>query len=474
MIRPGDPPAGAAVVVVGGGPAGLAAAYRLAAAGRKVRLVEQAPEFGGLARTISWPSRSVPGLEWRADIGVHRLHHATAPEVLADLRAMLGADLLTRPRAGLIFLEGREIRYPFSIGGVLKGLAPATAWHCGWDAMQAALRPRRGGPPESYSGVVEARFGKALNRIFYAPYARKVWGLDPTELSAVQAAKRIKTGGIGSLLLKAFGARTPKFYYYPRQGYGQMAAAYERALRGMPVCKLQESTTVAEVKIRGGRVGPVVLRSRDGAEEEVPCSDLLWTGSMESLGAVLPGDAAPVPEARLDWRAGHILYVGLDTPSVGAADAYYFPTTDVPFNRVSDQKKFSASLVPGDKTLLCLDFTDAHGARRSAEELFAMAQPHMERHGLLKGRVLDIHAVSADYVYPIYRRGYEADVARRRDWARALANLWIFGRQGLFLHNNIHHSLEMGYRVARRVAEGGDRVAWERDLDEFDTFQVED
>ena len=58
------------VVVLGGGPAGLAAAWRAARAGRSVLLLERAPAVGGMAASFE-----VAGV--RVDTGSHRLHPAT-------------------------------------------------------------------------------------------------------------------------------------------------------------------------------------------------------------------------------------------------------------------------------------------------------------------------------------------------------------------------------------------------------------
>ncbi|HEY6697682.1 MAG TPA: FAD-dependent oxidoreductase, partial [Acidimicrobiales bacterium] len=58
------------IAVVGAGPAGLAAAWRTAAAGHQVVVVERAPAVGGMAGSFE-----VAGL--RVDHGSHRLHPAT-------------------------------------------------------------------------------------------------------------------------------------------------------------------------------------------------------------------------------------------------------------------------------------------------------------------------------------------------------------------------------------------------------------
>ena len=94
------------IVILGGGPAGLGAASRLARkTNLKVTLVEQQGRLGGNAGSFQ-----IEGV-W-VDYGSHRLHPSCDPLVLADIRSLLGEDLLDRPRHGRIRLKGRWIHFP--------------------------------------------------------------------------------------------------------------------------------------------------------------------------------------------------------------------------------------------------------------------------------------------------------------------------------------------------------------------------
>src|SRR5262245_54705249 len=93
------------IVVLGAGPAGLGAAYRLARRGFAVTVLERAPTVGGNAGSFE-----IDGC--RVDYGSHRLHPSCPHAVLADIRALLGADLLERPRHGRIRLRGRWVHFP--------------------------------------------------------------------------------------------------------------------------------------------------------------------------------------------------------------------------------------------------------------------------------------------------------------------------------------------------------------------------
>ena len=93
---------GPSVLVVGGGPCGLAAALGAARAGRSVELLEAAPRLGGMAASLTVGGQ-------RVDLGSHRLHPSARTEVRALLDELLGADLQERRRNGRIHLAGRWV-----------------------------------------------------------------------------------------------------------------------------------------------------------------------------------------------------------------------------------------------------------------------------------------------------------------------------------------------------------------------------
>ena len=123
------------LVVLGAGPAGLAAAWRAARRGLKVTLLERADRVGGLAGSFD-----VAGL--RVDHGSHRLHPSTPPRLIADLRSLLGADLQTRPRNGRLRIEGRWIGFPLQAGELARGLPPSMVAKVARESMTAPFRRR--------------------------------------------------------------------------------------------------------------------------------------------------------------------------------------------------------------------------------------------------------------------------------------------------------------------------------------------
>ena len=144
------------VAVLGGGPAGVGAAFALARRGIDVTLVEQRESVGGNSGSFE-----LEGL--RADYGSHRLHPASDPEVLALIRERLGADLLTRPRHGRIRLLGRWIHFPLRAGDLALRTHPAFAAGVALD-LAGKLLPRIDVTParESFATVLRRGLGRTI------------------------------------------------------------------------------------------------------------------------------------------------------------------------------------------------------------------------------------------------------------------------------------------------------------------------
>jgi protoporphyrinogen oxidase len=177
-------PPPADLVILGAGPAGVGAAYRTARAGHRVVVLERAPGPGGAAASFE-----LDGV--RVDHGSHRLHPAIEPRILEDLRGLLGDELQRRPRNGRIFLEGRWIRFPLRPADLARRLPPSFAAGAAADAASAwARRPRA----DTFAETLRAGLGPTMCERFYFPYARKLWGLDPSELAGEQARRRVSAG----------------------------------------------------------------------------------------------------------------------------------------------------------------------------------------------------------------------------------------------------------------------------------------
>jgi protoporphyrinogen oxidase len=89
---------------------------------------------------------------------------------------------------------------------------------------------------------------------------------------------------------------------------------------------------------------------------------------------------------------------------------------------------------------------------------------------------LDVQARRLPHAYPLYTRGYREAFDALDQWIAGVDGLVTFGRQGLFAHDNTHHTMAMAYALVASLREDGtlDRDAWARARRSFEEHVVED
>ena len=458
------------LLVVGAGPAGLVAAWRAALAGHEVTVVERSERVGGMAA-----SHEVAGL--RVDLGSHRLHPSTTPRLLDALRSLLGDDLQVRPRNGRILLRGRWVAFPLRATDLVARTPRPFALRA---ARDAALAPTRRGPrDDTFAEVVRAGLGPTVADEFYGPYVRKIWGVDPSDLSGELARRRVSAAGPGAIVRRLVRGSRPegRTFLYPRRGFGQIAE------------RLADAAADAGATIRTGvGVEHLTLRS-DGAiarlddAHEIAAQRVWSTAPLPELAArARPAPEASVLEAatRLTHRAVVLAYVVLDRPQWTSFDAHYFPGADIPMARLSEPRNYRASADdPTDRTVLCAELPcDVGDATWEAapDELGERIRAALAPLDLPPVHPVGTEVVRLPRVYPVYRPGFEWDLSALDLWAQAQPALLSFGRQGLFVPDNTHHALEMGWSAADALRSDGsfDQAAWTAARAAFRAFVVED
>jgi protoporphyrinogen oxidase len=470
------------VVILGAGPAGLGAAYRLARRGAvDVTVLEANDRVGGNAGSFE-----LAGL--RVDYGSHRLHPSCDPEVLADIRDLLGEDLLDRPRHGRIRLRGRWIHFPLKPLDLAFKLPPKFALGAAGDVATKRLRRRRTAEAEeTFATALEAGLGKTICRDFYFPYARKLWGLAPEALDATQARRRVSANSPVKMVRKALTLvpglkrKGSGRFFYPRRGYGQISDAYSCAALAAGA-EVRLNARVKLVERTGDAVGAVRYETH-GVEQTV-AADLVWsTIPITRLAQCL--DPGP-PEAYLqaaqaiDYRAMILIYLVLEQDQFTPYDAHYFPEAEIAISRLSEPKNYSAAAEPRGLTVLCAELPCTAGGeewQKSDEELGRLLCDALEAAGLpVRAPVREVAVRRLRNAYPIYRRGYAPHFERLDDWVGRVPGLLTFGRQGLFAHDNTHHALYMAYAAVECLDDAGrfDHARWQDYRRVFETHVVED
>lgn len=469
------------IVILGAGPAGVGAAWKLRTTGKaRVTVIEQQAVVGGNAGSFD-------GTFQRLDYGSHRLHPASEPEILADIRRLLGPDLLDRPRHGRINLRGKFVHFPLKPVDLLLRLDKGFTFGTLGDMVRKAIgaKPDEG---DTFASVLWANLGPTICREFYFPYAVKLWGRAPEELSGIQARRRVSAGSFGKLVKKVLSSvpgLKPKGsgrFFYPKRGFGQICEGYADAAR-QAGAEFRMETRVTGLVPPTTEPGRWTVQVQGKAGPESIEADYVWSSIPITVLARAMGDRVPdeVRQAagQISYRAMLLIYLDLPVDRLTEYDAHYFPGADIRITRLSEPKHYADRRELPGRTTLCAelpcDLDDATWKLDDAA-LGNLVAEDLARAGL----PLPV-APSAVYIrrlrqaYPIYLNGYEVPFGVLDRWAESLPRLVSYGRQGLFAHDNTHHALFMAY-CATGCVEGDrfDGAKWAAFREVFRTHVVED
>jgi protoporphyrinogen oxidase len=514
------------VVIVGAGPAGLTAAYELAAAGMTdVIVLEATRDIGGLAKTVNYKGNRIDigghrffsKSDWVMDWWLHMLPLAHGDALDAKGRALLLAYqgkrrslraapaldsgehvMLVRSRLSRIYFDGKFFDYPLKAD--LDTALKLGLWRCAGFAasyLKARLFPRR--PEYTLEDFFINRFGQRLYLQFFKAYTEKVWGTTCERISAEWGAQRVKSLSIGNALrhaiLKLLGVKGDNVgqteqtslierFLYPKYGPGWMWETTAERLRQRGVSIMFDST-VTKLEQVDGQIKAVHVRRADGTSRSYRADYVISTMPVRDLVLGIE----PHPPARVREVAGDLDYrdfitVGLlyrrllPTPSGEGTlnlvpdNWIYVQEAGVKVGRLQIFNNWSPYMVRDPDTVwIGLEYFCREG-----DKLWQMSDEDLVRLGVEEMRQLrlagsednlDGVVIRMPKAYPGYYGSY-AHFSEVRDYLDRIPNLFLVGRNGMHRYNNQDHSMLSAKRAVEAILSGtSDKSAiWDVNIDD--------
>jgi protoporphyrinogen oxidase len=445
------------VVVLGGGPAGLAVAHELSANGTRVTVLERNRYVGGLAATFKYQG-------FKFDLGGHRWF--TKNEDLNNwFRRLMSGELMLVNRISRIYHDGQYYNYPIRLKEILTKSSPSTiacvASSFLWSSLkQAAIDPPILTMEEAYT----AQFGAKLYSMFFQRYSEKVWGRPCTELSPDWVAQRSRGLSIWSLARDALlGPRKDVVslidqFMYPRDGYGRIS---ERMAEDIAAAGNEVLLGSAVVRILHHRPGEIeVVYNQDGKEHSARADHIVSTIPLGRLVLMLKPDCDPTVAAAassLEFRDLITVNLILKRKQVSIDTWLYIQDTDIIFGRMHEPKNWSPAMVTDDDhtslVLECFCSEGDHLWKMSDEAIGQRCVRDLveKLHFIEEGEVEDMLVIRTKGAYPVYDLEYQKKISTVQTHLQTYSGIHTVGRGGTFRYNNADHSIEMGLILARKL-----------------------
>lgn len=489
------------VTIIGAGPAGLTAGYKLQKTGRyDVTILEAEDAVGGISKTINYKGN-------RMDLGGHRFFSKDT-EVINFWNDMLPLQgepsfddkklnrqknlasegpnpdkedkvMLKRNRVSRIYYKKKFFDYPVTLNmKTIKNLGFIDTTKSGFSYLKSLMFKKK---EDSLENFYINRFGKKLYQTFFEKYTEKLWGRHPSKISADWGAQRVKgisiLAIIKDVLSKIFKKKNRKVetslieeYTYPKFGPGQMwetvAAKFEE-LGG----KIIKNATVEELFVENGVVKKVTY-SKEGRNNDIsadyiissmPIKDLINGTHDENLSAEVKKYAAELPYR--DFMTVGLLVKKLklnnetNIKTLGniVPDCWiYVQEPNVELGRIQIFNNWSPYLVKNieDTVWIGLEYFCNEGDKywnMTDEEFATFAIDELTKIKVIeKEDVLDYTRIKVKKAYPAYFDSY-ANINDIIKYLDSIKNLYCIGRNGQHRYNNMDHSMMTAFEAVKNI-----------------------
>jgi len=426
------------VIVLGAGLSGLSAAHHL---GGDVEVFEKEDYVGGHCRT-----KRVDGFNF--DEGAHVFFGSDECSERFVWQPL--GDEMTRHRAEIWNNYGGERvgRYPVQANAA--ALESAQATRCILDFISANGQPD--GEVKTYADWCYASFGKAFAEEFFFRYARKIWTVEPEEMTTEwlgsKVGGRISRPSLEQVIRGAIEKDAQELNYltefaYPlERGFGRII---EPILSGVKKVNLGCGVTRIETRSRTIGFSDGSSRKFDAAISTIPLPVL--------VGLTVDAPKEVIKAAGdLMWTSIRCVNLGVAREDVGPGHWIYFYDHDIPFFRASFPSKFAPSNAPQGCSSITCEISYSRRKPLDERNLVERCVEALRRTGILKDtdRIIVEDQIDIPFAYVVFDFNRNASLSIIHEWMESV-DIYPCGRFGEWGYHWSFEAIESGRRVAERV-----------------------
>jgi protoporphyrinogen oxidase len=457
-------------VVLGAGIAGLSAAKKLSDHNIPVTLLEKEAFIGGMSSCFTYK-------DYTLDYGPHKIFTQMEP-IMSEIKQLIGSDLLTVPKKSRIRLSGKYYSFPVSVKDLLIGM-PITGVSCGISYVSTNLKNKITVPDDSsYESSIKTRFGNKTYNLVFGPYAKKVWG-DPAKLSSDLAKTRVAIPSIGDLIRRFISGNKNKpvinadVFYYPKAGVAEISNKLAEYIKRNGN-EILLNTVPVKIDTKNHEI---TFKTNNVVTKTQVYSNLVSTIPLEDFLPLL--DPLPPKEVitatrALRYRNLILFYIVIAKKRLFEDSFIFYPEEKYVFNRISEQKGFCESMVPPNKTVLCVEVTcseDDEIWKFDDNMIYTKIIDGLKEAQILSNELIEEYIVKRlTHAYPVYDVNYRKNLDIILKYLDTIEHVYPIGRQGIFNYCGMADAMDMGFEVSSYVIKNDSSAKWSDKRKKFNEY----
>lgn len=440
------------IVIIGAGPCGLGAAYRLAELGYKnFKIFEKNNYVGGIAASF----KDKQGFTW--DQGGHVIfsHYKYFDRLLIKL---LKNKYCTHLRAAWIWIFNRFIPYPFQNN--IRYLPHKLLWQCLSGLYAAQLKNKK---IRNFKEWIINNFGQGIAKYFLLPYNFKVWATPLNKMSYSWIGERVSVVNfdniLKNILLKkdevSWGPNN-KFKFPVSGGTGGLFSAF------MPYIKnhLYLNKEIKKINFDAKKIyfSDKTAENYDVLISTIPLDNLMRFSNCEKKYKKITH--------HLQHNSVYVIGIGLKKKNISQKCWAYFPEKNCPFYRVTYFSNYSPKITPSKNysSLMCEVSTSANKKIDAKKIISNTIQ------GLINTKLIDIRDkknIVSKFIYKI-PYAYPVPTVKRDKILKEIQSylekhqIYSRGRFGAWKYEigNMDHTTMQGVEIVNRLLKKEREKTW--------------
>ena len=258
--------------------------------------------------------------------------------------------------------------------------------------------------------------------MFFKTYPEKIWGISTDEMTPDWAPKRIE-----------FRKKVTPFYHQQWNAVGKYGTGciYERIKEKIEALggEFFFQYIATSINYNGNNIKGVGFSNKE--EININPDDIVISSLPLTLTSRLLGH-----KSNLIFRGIRSVYLAYDQPQILPEGIHwlYYGSDKIHFNRITEPKKLTTFVAPEDKTYLTAEITFSKGEEIdliNSEDLINKVSEQVEEVGLIeKKKLFNASTNKENFVYPLFYRGYQQDLAKARATVSKFQQLYSIGTGG--------------------------------------------
>tara|TARA_B100000674_G_scaffold460721_1_gene439055 strand:+ start:398 stop:1729 length:1332 start_codon:yes stop_codon:yes gene_type:complete len=429
--------------ILGGGPAGMSAAYYAHKNKCNYHLYESSNQVGGNAKTLNFDNFLI-------DTGAHRFHDKNK-YITKDIKTLLGDNLNKVSSPSKIYFNNEMINFPIKAVDVINKLDSKTSYKIIIENILTIFNNNHN--PRNFKELAYNNYGKTLSNLFLINYTEKLWGEQATNLDASISGGRLKNLDLYSILKnlilnKKDAKHIDGDFLYPKYGFGTI---FNTILQNLDQEKVSLKTPIKNIIHDNNIIKKIKLNNNEEIDVDQVISTLPLPILIKQLTPSAPKHIKRIID-NIKYRDLKLFILFLNKESFSYNASIYFPEKEILFTRIYEPKNRSSYMSPRNKTSIVIEVPCSRSINDDSDDtkIYNDIKTFLiNKKFITADEIINYKVLSMPFAYPVLKS--DNNLTEVFNFIGKIKNINLIGRSAEFKYLHVHDLFNRSKQIIKSI-----------------------